>query len=134
MFRKPLVFALILTFSALANAHNYHTKNYCSNYDQTICAHIGYDEEFSTQKEAEFMVDVVSPKAERMKNIQIELWMDMGSGHGHGSAPVQWTDEGSGKYHVTNAYFVMAGEWQIKVAFDIEGVAQEIIIPVPVQQ
>lgn len=44
----------------------------------------------------------------------VELYMDMGGGHGHGSAPTQYTRRNTGIYEFRRIFFVMRGEWQIK--------------------
>jgi hypothetical protein len=49
--------------------------------------------------------------------ITVVLWMNMGS-HGHGSSPVHIESPSFANYHVTKAYFVMAGKWEIRLTLD----------------
>lgn len=49
--------------------------------------------------------------------VAVALWMNMGS-HGHGSSPVHIESPSSANYHVTKAYFVMAGKWEIRLTLE----------------
>lgn len=47
--------------------------------------------------------------------LYVYLWMKMG-GHEHGSAPVELRPtERTGEFLVSNVYFVMKGQWQVRV-------------------
>lgn len=73
----------------------------------------------------------VDPKL--ISNVSVKLWMDMGS-HSHGSSPVTIAGVDDVHYQITDAYFPMAGPWQVKVGFTYESMNHEIIIPVTVKK
>lgn len=74
-----------------------------------------------------------SPNNEVAQNVKVDLWMQMGN-HGHGSAPVQLTSLSNNKYKVENAWFVMKGEWQVRVDFEIAGQVYKLKLPVQITQ
>lgn len=62
--------------------------------------------------------------------VAVVLWMPS---MGHGSAPVQIQKEADGIYHITNIYFVMPGEWEIRVTLKKSGqTADQFFIPLMV--
>lgn len=132
---KHFLFGVLFLFvSFVANAHELHSESYCSAEDSKVCAHIGYDQEFTTEKYDQFVYHVTVPNADQIENLTVELWMDMGNGHGHGSVPVQFEKFGPGQFNVTNVYFIMMGQWQIKTSFALEGKTHHIVIPVQINK
>lgn len=136
------LFAIAITAAALAafapitaKAHSYHTPQVCSATSADLCAHLGFKAEPNSTDATEFMLHFMPAAgvdAKEIKNVTVKLWMDMG-GHGHGSSPVTITQGDDVHYAVSDAYFVMPGEWQVKVGFDYLGTAHEIVIPVEVK-
>lgn len=122
----------LMSFPALA--HDHHTKSFCVAEGTDICAHLGYNEEFTTEKAYSFVWHMTSLDSKDIKDLKLDLWMDMGHGHGHGSAPLEWAQFGPGKYSVSNAYFVMTGEWQVRAEFTLRGQSHQLIIPVQIQK
>jgi hypothetical protein len=126
----------VVGYSSISHAHNGHTPNYCSVTASTVCAHLGFDTKPNSSDAWEFMLHFmpatgIDPKL--ITNVSVKLWMDMGS-HSHGSSPVTLTGVDDVHYHVTEAYFPMAGAWQVKVGFTFENATHEIIVPVMVSQ
>ncbi|MBK7891132.1 MAG: FixH family protein [Bdellovibrionales bacterium] len=136
------LFAIAIATAALtafapttAKAHSYHTPQVCSATSADLCAHLGFKAEPNSTDATEFMLHFMpaaSLDPKEIKNVTVTLWMDMG-GHGHGSSPVTITMLDYIRYTVSDAYFVMQGEWQVKVGFDYLGTAHEIVIPVEVK-
>ncbi len=62
------------------------------------------------------------------QDLKIDLWMSMG-GHGHGSAPVKIVKQNNGVYYVSEAYFVMPGQWQIRITADSEQSSLMVNVP-----
>jgi hypothetical protein len=93
---------------------------------------LGYNEEFATDKAYTFVWHMISADAKDIKDLKLDLWMDMGNGHGHGSAPLQWTQFGPGKFNVSNAYFLMQGAWQVRAQFSLRGQLHQLVIPVQI--
>lgn len=52
------------------------------------------------------------PYQDLPNTLHIFLWMPS---MGHGSAPVKITKLGVGEYLVSNIYFIMGGDWEIKI-------------------
>jgi hypothetical protein len=133
------IFALsVLTFCTVAFAHGggFSTKEYCSKELPKICAHAHFTEYPETSEESQFIVHVEGEDESKIYNkINVELWMDMGEGHGHGSAPVEIApDEEENHFDITNAWFPMMGEWQIKITVLEEGVNKLVVIPVQIKE
>jgi hypothetical protein len=117
-------------------AHSGHTPNVCSATAASVCAHLGYEAEPNSTDSWSFMLHFmpaagVDPKL--ITNVSVKLWMDMGS-HSHGSSPVTLAGIDDVHFQVTDAYFPMAGPWQVKVGFTYENNSHEIVIPVTVSK
>lgn len=106
------------------------TPSVCTILNDKVCAHLFLLTELSPDVEGQFIVHVTPQDGEIVKNLGVELWMNMGHGKGHGSAPVDLESLGDNKYKVTNAWFVMAGPWIVRLSFEIDQDYFEIEIPV----
>ena len=127
-----LFFSLVIANLSIAGDHEggTHTRNYCTV--EKTCAHLMFPKLPKTTEESEFLVHVMpSNEGAVIENLSIKLWMDMGNGHGHGSSPVTInpTDEAN-HYEISDAWFVMTGEWQVIVTFKEDGVDRSITIPI----
>lgn len=109
-----------------------HTEDFCSTLSPAICGHIKFLTPIDSTSESQFIVQLL-PGVEGVlvQDLSVVLWMQMG-GHGHGSSPVTIEDMGKNHFRVTEAYFVMKGQWLVKVAFKLNGVAHKLEIPVQV--
>lgn len=107
-----------------------HTPEMCAE-NTNLCLHLGFHEKAIVGSESKFMVHfMVDPAmATDITDVQVELTMDMGNGHNHGTAPVEIKKLDSVHYLVSKAYFVMEGEWTISVFFKYQGQEMEIIVP-----
>lgn len=133
---KALIFSLTLLFGSVSFAQSHdHSETVCSANFSDVCLHLGIHQKLNTSDAGTFVVHflVDENQAANIQNLNVTLWMDMGGGHGHGSAPVKVTPKGPGKYLVTEAYFVMEGEWLVKIGFDYQGTRQEISIPLIIE-
>jgi len=61
------------------------------------------------------------------QNLKVDLWMNMGH-HGHGSSPVKVVHQSTGTYYVSEAYFVMAGRWNIRLF--VNGEQSDLLVDV----
>lgn len=59
-----------------------------------------------------FQSNLDSPWRDLPGDLSVVLWMPS---MGHGSSPVQIEKVAPGIYHVTRVFFVMPGEWEIRV-------------------
>ena len=111
-----------------------HTPNFCSSTKS--CAHLKFEKYPSTAEMSEFLIHVVpSVDSGKIENLTAKLWMEMGNGHGHGSAPLVVTlGEEENHFNVTNGWFVMAGTWQVVLSFKENGIDQKIIIPLDIKE
>lgn len=130
---------MLLTNMAIANdllEGGIHTPTICSAAAINDCAHLRFDENPTSTKESVFLVHLMpADQNTNFTDINVLLWMDMGNGHGHGSAPVEISaTEENNHFVVSNAWFVMMGQWQVIVTFKDKGIDQKIIIPVNVNQ
>lgn len=125
---KTFILTMVMLATGLAQAHDYHTPNYCDQETGKLCAHLGYDKLPQVGEEFKFVVDLMFPTSEleKVTNIQVEL--DMPS-MGHGSAPVQIKRKDARHFEVTEAYFPMPGQWVILVDVLMSGKKVRIEIP-----
>lgn len=63
------------------------------------------------------------------EEVKVDLWMPS---MGHGSAPVKVSNVDVGSYLLENVYFIMGGDWQIRIQIkkENENEKDEAIIPV----
>ena len=131
-----VIFCLMFLNISFAADHEggFHTANFCTT-SQT-CAHLRFEKYPTTAEMSEFLIHVLPSKdSNTIESLTAKLWMDMGHGHGHGSAPLAITvGEEENHFAVTNAWFVMAGTWQVIVNFKENGTDQQIIIPVDIKE
>lgn len=111
-----------------------HSAEVCSVKNTQVCVHLGIHEELTSEKEAKFIIHALTPGDALVTDLKADLWMDMGHGHGHGSAPLTLKDLGTNHILATNAWFVMMGEWQVRVEFTFEGEVHQVIIPVYIKK
>lgn len=129
-----LIFTLSVLVGSVAFAHE-HTPNVCvQGVQQKVCAHLGFEEKMNSSQEGKFKAHFMTAKGTEIQDLKIDLWMDMGPGHGHGSAPVTIAPAGKNMFNVTNAWFVMMGEWQVRMNFTLDGQAEQIIIPIQINE
>lgn len=76
-----------------------------------ICAEMQWLKAPSSSDYSEFTLKFNSPQI-TAANLSVVLWMPS---MGHGSAPVKIEDLGQGQFRVYNVYFVMPGEWEVRV-------------------
>lgn len=93
---------------------------------------MGLPQALNSRDEGRFIAHVETPAEALVTDLKVDLWMDMGGGHGHGSGPVTLKDGGSNHYAVTNAWFVMAGPWLVRLDFIFERRPYHLEIPVDV--
>ena len=132
---KLLLAAMIGIFGFMATASaDEHSENVCSSQDQTVCAHVGFHWGVPTTKAEGKFVFHATPASGEISDLKIDLWMDMGNGHGHGSAPVALKKMGKNQYAVSNAYFVMPGAWLIRADFKIGNDSFQLDIPLTIAE
>ncbi|WII71624.1 FixH family protein [Bdellovibrio sp. 22V] len=99
-----------------------HEDSACPIYfkNNQLCAEIEFAKGPFNGEESQFIVkffDHASAHGEHVMkdpaHLKIDLWMNMGH-HGHGSSPVKIVKQDQGVYFVSEAYFVMAGRWQVR--------------------
>jgi len=134
-FLSITLFSLFLNMN-IGSAHDggYHTPNVCT-LNQS-CAHLKFEEYPTTKKMSSFLIHILpSDKTSIVQILSAKLWMDMGNGHGHGSAPLNIrANEEDNHFDVSNAWFVMPGSWQVMIKFNENGLEQEIIIPLSINE
>ncbi|MGE5085302.1 MAG: FixH family protein [Bacillota bacterium] len=121
---------LVFSTSAFAAAPKAgeNSANIC-NETATICAQLQYLTDINASNEGKFQVVVTTPQQESVQNFKLDLWMQMGH-HGHGSSPVEIAEVGPNQFTISNAWFVMPGQWNVRVDFDFQGEHQHLEIPV----
>ena len=64
---------------------------------------------------------------------EAHLWMVMKGGHGHGSEDLSLKVDNN-TYLLSNAWFLMMGEWQLKLKFKHNGAVVQSILPICVER
>ena len=82
-----------------------------------LCIDLIWENLPSTTEDSSFFLKFYSTDGTQKKltpdfDLHITLFMPS---MGHGSRPVQITMNSDGNYHVTQVYFIMHGEWQIRL-------------------
>ena len=131
MFFLTFLFTSVLAIPKAQALDETHSQVVCAANNSQICAHLGFLTALNTQTEAKFYAHITAPQGQEVKDLKVSLWMEM-AGHGHGAAPVDVTSVEFNKYKVENAWFVMAGTWQVQLRFQIGSEAYLISIPVSV--
>lgn len=90
-----------------------------------LCASISALTEISRKSEVKFHLsfyeDSAKTKVIKLSKLpELKLWMVMKSGHGHGSEELTVISDDKG-YLVGNAWFLMVGEWQVKIKVEYKG-------------
>jgi hypothetical protein len=129
--------ALLLTISfaqfSLAQDAERSSK-LCSTKNPKICAQVDFTTAINTTDEGKFDVVIQTPAGQSVSQFKADLWMEMGGGHHHGSAPLQITQSSAQKFHVEKAWFVMTGPWVIRLNFQVATENYEIKFPLTVKQ
>ena len=100
-----------------------HSENVCSVVDNRICGHLGYHWGIpTTSSEAQFLFHVMGGASE-LTDLKIDLWMES---MGHGTSPVKLERVGVNKYKVSEAFFIMEGEWLVRADFNMDGQAHHL--------
>lgn len=128
LFAAAIVFAV---GSSKAHAHTHHSANICSATAPEICAHVGYDT-INTSNAASLMLHFMPKSVDPalVTNVKVSLWMP---NMGHGTKPVRINRLDSAHIEVTDAYFIMTGNWDIRVDFDYAQGTHQIVIPIEVK-
>jgi hypothetical protein len=122
-----ILLTLFLMIHTLAFAAS-EKAEVCSS-QTTICSEIQMDKPFTSKEEGRFRLFLKNGEAEFKK---VDLWMQMGN-HGHGSSPLAVTQVAPGNFDVTKAYFVMKGNWQVRVRYRLGSLEEVLIIPVMIK-
>lgn len=136
---KALIWAasMLLSLSAFAAATSPHAGDkssvVCAADNAQTCVQLQFLADVNSSDESSFVVNVTTPNNAEIYNLKVDLWMKMGS-HGHGSAPVEIENASANVAKISNAWFVMAGPWLIRVDFDLNGQHQHLEVPVYVAQ
>lgn len=132
MFKLILATGLLtLSLASKALASDDHTDNICTSSAPQICAHLGHFTKLNSSDEVQFITHIMAPQNEQVNNISVDLWMPS---MGHGSSPVTITQVGVNKYQIQQAYFIMPGQWLVRVRFGLAGVSYQLNIPVNVTE
>lgn len=128
-FILPLLFILL---SACANHDYVDPKELAQNNQQSasacalsfekvgLCASISWTQGPQTPQASEFILHFWNKKTANIngpyitppQNLSVVLWMPS---MGHGSAPVKIEKLEDGVFRVSNVYFIMLGDWEIRV-------------------
>lgn len=122
-----LIATLFIGFNVFAE--NDHSEDVCSTADAAVCAHLGHMRKNPTSGEYQFVAHVMV--AQQVTDMKVELWIPS---MGHGSSPVTVQQFGLNKYKVSQAYFIIPGQWEVRLSFSLDGVAHQLNIPVAVEQ
>lgn len=140
---KKLMLLAFLMISTVALAHidekhggGLTTKRFCTDASKTVCAHAHFHKYPSSLEESQFTLHIEFDDESIVVNEAfVDLWMDMGNDHGHGSAPLSIDpSEEVNHFEISNGWFVMQGEWLIRVKFKVDQKDMMIQIPVVIKK
>ncbi len=129
MIKNLLAIALVsFSLNAFAEGDHDHSETVCSALDAKVCAHLGHMQKKSNG-EVQFVAHV--ELSAQVSDMNVVLWMPA---MGHGSSPVKTELFAVNHYKVTQAYFIMPGQWEVRLTFAVNGVTHTLAIPVAVEQ
>ncbi len=116
----------LTVFSAEKKECNFSLKN-------GHCVKISFDDVISRKKDARFHLSLFNKKSKNitneLKEFNLKLWMVMKNGHGHGSDEVVMK-KNKGSIQFTNVWFLMLGQWHMKLTYKFDGKDFKASIPV----
>lgn len=125
------IFALFLSLATYSQNHDghtgTHTPNMCTN-DSKICAHLMFPQIPNSADESKFILHFVTNTP--ITDVQVNLWMPE---MGHGSAPVIIKSLDQNHYQISQAYFIMPGQWAVQVHFLSDNQTQKLEFPILIQ-
>ena len=80
-----------------------------------LCASLTWDAQPDSENEGSFVMQFRSLRGDSVNSPQVpsvQLWMPS---MGHGSSPVTVVALGGGAYRVSRVFFIMPGDWEIRV-------------------
>jgi hypothetical protein len=90
----------------------------CDAYfaQSNVCIDVIWDTPPSKETKGVFYIEFYNPDdrsqfVDLQNNLEVELWMPS---MGHGSAPVKVEKTNPGQYRVSEVFFVMPGDWEIR--------------------
>lgn len=132
------IFALFF-LSNLTIAESNSTKRLChvELKDAGICAELVTLTELTRKTAASLELSFFDKKSFKPVNLDGEmkakLWMVMKNGHEHGSEPLK-TQKLKDKYRLTNAWFLMMGEWKLKLEVNHNSKEYKTEIPLCIEK
>jgi len=124
---------LIVTFfiSQLAFAHEFKSKDFCSDKTTDICGHIGYDKKPDSKTAFEFTADIINKKkAKDLTEMVIEVVSKDAKGADE-LIPTAWTIRPDGHHWDAKANSVTKNEiYAVRVSYKYKNNSESILIKV----
>ncbi|MAX66344.1 MAG: hypothetical protein QF441_05720 [Bacteriovoracaceae bacterium] len=119
-----LSYALALSFLVLSHEALADKKDFCQvKLSSEYCAMVKFDAPIGRKEDARFKFAVIDMKGHQIKlskKPKLKLWMIMDNGHGHGSDKLKIQAK-KNHYLVSNVWFLMLGQWQLKIEVKLKG-------------
>lgn len=128
---------IVILFCSLISLREAQACQYLAS-DQ-FCVEVKFDKEISRKSDSKFTLRILEKLTKKTLVLdsppKIKLWMVMKNGHGHGSEKLKISEKNKTPiYLVENVWFLMKGEWKIKVEFFVKGVKHQQDLPVCVKR
>lgn len=126
-----MLLTILLALSEVSYAKA--SKRCDHKFTKELCANIDFKAPISRKNDAKFILSFVDESGKTFtKPItpNIKLWMVMKNGHEHGSDKVNIKQLGPNKFLVSNVWFLMLGQWSLKININYDGQSKEADIPV----
>jgi hypothetical protein len=111
---------------------NVHERSYCDE-QQNFCVILKTPDQFYVSQEGMFSIVLRDPNQYvfSLQDLKVDLWMNMGR-HGHGSSPLKIVKKSDHEFFISKAWFVMRGEWLIRIRVQQEAAGIDFKLNVPV--
>ncbi len=127
-----ILIVLVLTLSfVFSQAYADDLKVRACSQKTKVCSSFEADKAFSSLQEARFKLFLESQNGQEPQLVKVDLWM---ASMGHGSSPLSVSKVAPGHYDVTEAFFIMVGDWQVRVKYKMGAVEETLILPTVVTQ
>lgn len=94
-----------------------------------VCARLQWTKTPNSTEAQEFLLELQGDTS-LFDDLAIILWMPS---MGHGSAPVKIEKLSATQYHITNVYFIMPGDWEVRMSLKKSGqTLDQLFVPLMV--
>lgn len=94
-----------------------------------LCVVVNFENGISRKNDSPFFISFSKNGSPVLNKPELKLWMVMKNGHGHGSEELK-IEPVDKKFKVSNAWFMMMGQWSIKGSVQVNSKTYKFSLPI----